>query len=62
MLSRFVDRQPQEAVLIDLATGTILGRSPGTSTGAFAPDGGVVATQEANGTIRFRSVPRLDNP
>lgn len=45
-------------VVLDVATGAVIARSPGSIHPQFSPDGRTVATHEADGTFSLRDLPR----
>ena len=51
-----------EAVVIDLATGQILARSPGSISSEFSPDGRTMVTREWNWTLTIRDAPQPSHP
>ena len=52
------DRARREVVILDLATGQTLARSPGSFHLQFSPDGRLIVTHEWDGTFSVRDTPR----
>ncbi len=62
LLPGWSDRPGQEVVILDLATGQTLARSPGSIHPQFSPDGRTIVTHEWDETFSVRDAPQPIHP